>query len=633
MILGEAPFRQLSSIRTLFGGQLMPRVVLFVTTLCLLALANAPPAHADEGPFKGLDDYIDQAIKEWEVPGLALAVVKDDRVVLSKGYGVRKLGETNPVDADTVFAIGSISKSFTAAALGLLVDEGKIKWNDPVSKHMPSFQLHDPYVSKEMTIRDLLSHRSGLNRHELLWYGSSLSRAQILERLRLIKPDWSFRSQFGYQNMMYLAAGELIPAVTRKSWDEFIEERFFKPLGMIESNTSITLLRRSRNVATPHHKVEDKVERIRWRNIDNIGGAGSINSNVLDMAQWVRLHLNDGKWDKKQLLSSAVVNEMRTPQTVIRLEGPTAKLNPHSHLAAYGLGWMIQDYRDRKLVHHGGGIDGMTAQLAFIPEEKLGLVILSNRSGSLLPTALTYRIFDAFLKAPQRDWSAEYLKLIKGAEELAKKARKKQEAERVKDTKPSLSLDKYAGTYKSDIYGEIKVTLEKSKEKGTEKLKGQFGPSFVAELEHWNYDTFRTIPRDRTQGKQLVTFTLDAKGKVSHLRQGDDPNTDLVFKRVEDAKDKTPVILLSEDELKKFVGKYELKNPPVEVSIELVGGKLKAIVPGAPPLVLAPIKPTRFKLEDGPPGFIAEFHLAEGKVKSVTLTQPSQPELTFERKG
>jgi CubicO group peptidase (beta-lactamase class C family) len=609
----------------------MPRIVLVVTALLLLAAASAP-ARAEEGPFKGLDDYINQAMKEWEVPGLALAVVKDDKVILSKGYGVRRLGESIPVDADTVFAIGSISKSFTAAALGLLVDEGKIKWNDPVSKHMPSFQMQDPYVTKEMTIRDLLSHRSGLNRHELLWYGSSRSRGQILERLRLIKPDWSFRSQFGYQNVMYLAAGEVIPAVTRKTWDEIVEERFFKPLGMQESNTSITKLKRSRNVATPHHKVEDKVERIPWRNIDNIGSAGSINSNVTDMAQWVRLHLNNGKWDKKQLLSSAVVGEMQMPQTVIRMEGPTAKLNPHSHLSAYGLGWMIQDYRDRKLVHHGGGIDGMTAQLAFIPEEKLGLVILSNRSGALLPTALTYRIFDAFLKAPQHDWSGEFLKVIKGAEELAKKARKKQESERVKDTKPSLSLDKYAGTYKSDIYGEVKVTLEKGKEKGKDKLKGQFGP-FAAELEHWNYDTFRAIPRDRTQEKQLFTFTLDAKGKVAQLRQGEDPNSDLVFKRVEDSKDKTPVIALSEDELKKFAGKYELKSPPVEISIELVGGKLKAIVPGAPPLVLAPIKPTRFKIEDGPAGFFAEFHLADGKVKSVTLTQPSQPELTFERKG
>ncbi len=321
------------------------------------------------------------------------------RVVLcSAVLVILVLSTPSPARADE-----SISKSFTAAALGMLVDEGKIKWDDPVSKHMPRFQMHDPYASKEMTIRDLLSHRSGLARHELIWYASGLSRDQVLERLRQIKPDWSFRSKFGYQNMMFLAAGEVIPAVTKKSWDDFVEERIFQPLGMKESNTSVMKLRRSRNVATPHHKIDDKVERIRWRNIDNAGGAGAINSNVTDMAQWLRLHLNDGKLDKKQLLSSGVVHEMQMPQTVIRVEGATAKLNPPTHLSAYGLGWMISDYRDRKLIQHGGGIDGMTAQAAMLPEEKLGLVILSNRDGALLPTALTYRVFDAFLKAPPHD--------------------------------------------------------------------------------------------------------------------------------------------------------------------------------------------------------------------------------------
>jgi CubicO group peptidase (beta-lactamase class C family) len=613
----------------------MTRLLLLVTAFSFLALTSPPPAHAAAGPpSQRLDDYITSAMKQWQVPGLAVAVVKNDKVVLSKGYGVRRLGETAPVDDQTIFAIGSITKSFTAGALGLLVDEGKIKWDDPVSKHMPRFQLHDAYSNKEMTIRDLLCHRGGMARHDLLWYGSSFGRDKVLESLRHVKPDWSFRSKFGYQNIMFLAAGEVVPAVTKKSWDDFLHERIFEPLGMSHSNTTITKLSQSNNVATPHQKIEDKMECIPWRNIDNVAGAGSINSNVADMIQWVRLHLNNGKWDKKQLLSSGVVQEMQMPQTVIRVEGAAAKLNPHSHLSAYGLGWMISDYRDHKLVEHGGAIDGMRAQAAFIPEEKLGLVILANSGGTALPTALMYRILDHHLAVPPKDWSAAYLKVMKAGEELGKKARKKQEEDRVKDTKPSLSLDKYAGTYKSEIYGEVKVTLEKNgeKDKSKQKLVVRFSSPFTGELEHWNYDTFRLIPGDRTQEKQLVTFTLDAKGKVAEVKLADAPDTDLVFKRTAD-KDKTPVIAMSENELKKFAGKYELKEPPVEISIELVGGKLKAMLPGTPGLVLAPVKPTRFKLEGGPAGFFADFDVEDGKVKSMTLTQPSQPKLTFQRKS
>src|SRR5262249_29857514 len=220
-------------------------------------------------------------------------------------------------------------------------------------------------------------------------------------------------------------------------------------------------------------KIDDKVQVIPWRNIDNIGAAGSINSNVTDMAQYVRLHLNEGKWDKKQLISSGVVKEMQTAQTVIPLTGATAKINPYTHLMAYGLGWMLQDYRGKLIVQHGGGIDGMISLLVMVPEEKLGLVMLTNRTGNGLPTTLMHRIVDAYLKAEPRDWSAEYLKTVKAADEMRKKVEKKQETERVKDTKPSLALDKYVGTYKNEVYNDVKVALEKG------KLVLTFGPHFV----------------------------------------------------------------------------------------------------------------------------------------------------------
>ena len=245
-------------------------------------------AQAADSLPKGFDEYIGQVVRDWKVPGLAIAVVKGDTVGFAKGYGVRKLGESVPGDEKTLFAIGSCSKAFTATALAMLVDDGKISWDDPVIKHLRDFQLSDPYATREMTVRDLLCHRSGLARHDLLWYGASISREEVIRRLRHAPMSTSFRSQFGYQNIMYVAAGQIISAVTGQSWDDFVKQRIFTPLEMTDSNTTTTVLGHAANVATTHEKIEDKVEAVLYRNIDNVGPAGSINSSVADMAQWMR---------------------------------------------------------------------------------------------------------------------------------------------------------------------------------------------------------------------------------------------------------------------------------------------------------------------------------------------------------
>ncbi len=442
------------------------------------------------------------------MPGVAIAIVKDDRVVFAKGFGVRELDKPAPVDENTLFAIGSSSKAFTATSVAMLVDQGKLKWDDPATKYLPGFQLFDPYSTRELTVGDLLSHRSGLARGDLLWYASEFDRAEVLRRVRFLKPSWSLRSRFGYQNIMFLAAGEIIPSVTGKTWDDFIRERIFTPLGMKSSSVSIKAFAGSNNVASPHSKIDDKLRPVPWRNIDNIAPAGSINSNVQDMAQWVRLQLSDGVYDGKRLLSAASIKEMQTPQTIVRLEGPRASLYPEAHFLTYGLGWFLSDYRGRKVVEHGGAIDGMRAQVAMIPEEKLGLVVLTNLHGTILPQALMFRIFDFYLGAPPRDWSSELLKVEKGLEAQAKAAEKKMESERVKGTSPSLDLEKYAGTFQSDMYGDAKVGYE------NKKLVLRFGPNFTGDLEHWHYDTFRVTWRDPMQGKGLATFRLNAKGKV-----------------------------------------------------------------------------------------------------------------------
>ena len=596
------------------------RQIISLIMLALCLPSGGRIARAQEAPGPAFDEYVNKAIKDWEVPGLAIAIIKNDRIVFAKGYGVRELGKPTPVDERTLFAIGSSSKAFTATSIAMLVDEGKLKWDDPATKYLPGFQLYDPYATRELTVRDLLSHRSGLERGDLLWYASAYDRDEVLRRIRYLKPAWSLRAHFGYQNIMFLAAGQIIPSLTGKSWDDFVRERIFTPLGMTSTSTSIKALAGSNNVATPHAKIDDKVEVVPWRNIDNIGPAGSINSNVIDMAQWVRLQLGGGVYQNQRLLSSGAIKEMHAPQTIIPLEGAMEVLYPEAHFLTYGMGWFLSDYRGRKIVEHGGAIDGMRAEVAMMPEEKLGVVILTNKNGTVLPQALMFKVFDGYLGGTQRDWSAEILKSFKALEGQALAAEKKAEGERVKGTSPSLSPEKYAGAYHSEMYGDARVTLENG------KLVAHYGPGFIGDLEHWHFDTFRVTWRDRMEGKGFVTFTLNSQGKIAEMKIKEIGD----FTRAPEKTEAVAGIALSEDDLKKFVGKYAMESPPVEISIEFVGNRLKAIVPGQPVYTLVPVATNRFHLDGAPEGFFAQFDMTGGKPKSLTLIQGSGPSFVLQ---
>jgi CubicO group peptidase (beta-lactamase class C family) len=598
------------------------RQIISLFMIALFLLAGRQIAQAQEAPGPAFDEYVNKAIKDWEVPGLAIAIIKNDRIVFAKGYGARELGKPAPVDEHTLFAIGSSSKAFTAASIAMLIDEGKLKWDDPATKYLLGFQLYDPYATRELTVRDLLSHRSGLERGDLLWYATAYNRNEVLRRIRYLKPTWSLRAHFGYQNIMFLAAGQIIPSITGKSWDDFLRERIFTPLGMTSTSTSIKALANSNNVATPHAKIDDKVEAVPWRNIDNIGPAGSINSNVIDMAQWVRLQLGGGVYQNQRLLSSGAIKEMHASQTIIPLEGAMQTLYPEAHFLNYGLGWFLSDYRGRKVVEHGGAIDGMRAEVAMMPEEKLGVVILTNKNGSILPQALMFKVFDAYLGGPQHDWSAKILKSFKALEELAAAAEKKAEAERVKGTSPSLALDKYAGPYQSEMYGDAKVTLDNG------KLVVHYGPGFTGDLEHWHYDTFRVTWRDRMEGKGFVSFTLNRQGKIERMKIEEIGD----FTRGPEKAEAAASIALSEDDLKKFMGKYAMESPPLEISIEFIGNRLKAIVPGQPVYTLVPVAANRFRLDGAPEGFLAQFDMLGGKPKSLTLIQGSGPSFVLQAK-
>ncbi|MGI9040396.1 MAG: serine hydrolase [Gemmatimonadales bacterium] len=579
-------------------------------------------AGAQARPLQGFDAYVSRSMAEWKMPGLAIAVVRNDSVVLLKGYGVKRLGAGEPVDERTVFAIGSSSKAFTALGVAMLVDEGKVRWEDPATKYLPGFQLFDPYATRELTVRDLLTHRSGLSRGDLVWYALDIPRDSILHHVRYLKPTWSLRSHFGYQNLMYLAAGQLTGRLTGKSWDEIMRDRIFRPLGMSSSNTSVNRLDRLPNVAAPHEEVEDTVRAVPYHNIDNVGPAGSINSNVSDMAQWVRFQLARGKVGGKPLLSAGAFDETHTPQTIVPLEGAWKLMMQDAHFAAYGLGWFLHDYKGRKIVQHGGNIDGMSALVAMMPEEKTGLVILTNLGGNFLTYALMYRVFDAYLKQPPKDWSAELLKGLEELEAQSKVEEKNREAQRVKGTSPTLAPQKYAGTYLDSMYGEATVRAERG------KLVLHYG-SMTGDLEHWQHDTFRSQWRQRHQGKTFITFGLDANSKVKEMEVEDVAE----FKRKPELADTTPAVQLAKADLPRYTGTFASASLPVTAEVQVVGDQLKLTVSGQPPYTLVPVTPTRFRLSgpaDMPAGFFLDYTMKGGRVIHLTLVQPEpQPAMTL----
>jgi len=596
-------------------------------TLSALAIAFAAPvALAQNAPLQGFDAYVTKAMQDWKVPGLAIAVVRNDSIVFTKGYGVRTVGKPEKVDEHTVFAIGSSSKAFTATLAALMVDEGRMRWDEHASQYLKGLQLFDPYATREITLRDLLSHRSGLARGDLLWYGSDLSRDEIVRRVRFLEPSWSFRARFGYQNIMYLAAGQAVASVAGKSWDDLIQERIFTPLGMRESNTSTRALAGLPNVASPHAEIDDTLRAIPWRNIDNIGPAGSINSTVTDMAQWVRFHLAGGKVNGKQIIAKAALDEEYVPNMVIPVSAQARAINPETHLQSYGMGWFLNDYRGKGIVQHGGNIDGMSAMVAMMPEEKTGMVILTNKNGTGLTGVVMNRVFDAFLGATPRDWSAEMLKATTAALATAQAAQKKVEAQRVANTKPTLALDQYAGTYADSMYGDAVIKLENG------KLHATLGKAFDGDLEHWHYDTFRANWKDRMAGRSMLTFALGADGKVSKL----DVQGITTFNRRPPKVDTTAAVVLASSDLMKFAGTYANAQTKFSAEVQMVSGALRLTVPGQPAYTLVADSPTKFRLT-GPPGmpagFFIEFTTSGDRVTGATLTQPSpMPVMALEKK-
>lgn len=483
----------------------------------LAAIAIAVPLGAQDATtaavVRDLDTYVPKALAEWKGAGIAVGIVKDDQLVYAKGFGVREVGKPGLVDDKTLFAIGSNTKFFTAVAAAMLADEGKLSLDDRITKHIPGFSLYDPWVTREFTVRDAMSHRSGLGRRgDPLWYGTGLSRDEIVRRVRLLPPNSSFRTEYGYQNIMFITAGQVLAAASGMPWDDLIDRRIFKPLGMTASNTSVRALRGQANVAAPHAFADARgAVPIAYREIDNAAAAGSINSNVQDMATWMRFILNGGAWNGATLLKPRTLQDITGPHSIpTRIVNDTMGLGRHFQLYALGIG--VSDLLGVKVLQHTGGIDGMLSFVAMVPERRLGVVVLTNTSPhNGLYTALGNKILVDLLGGPKRDWSAQVLAETNVAEQAAAKRLGDRIAARVPNTQPSRPLAEYAGTYRHEMYGDVTVAVENG------ALRVRYPEGLNARVSHFHYDTFNGRGDSSLLAGDMtwVRFELDAQAKVS----------------------------------------------------------------------------------------------------------------------
>ena len=498
------------------------RYRIWLARWAIIAACTLPQAVVAQEPYPGFDAYVIKSMQTSKVPGVAVAIVRNDSVLYVKGYGVLAAGSRTPVNAQTLFEIGSSSKAFTATAVAMMVSDGKMRFDDLIAKYLPDFKLSDPVASSQVTIRDALEHRSGIGRGELLWLDAGTSREDVLHRVRFLKPESFFRSRWSYQNIMYLAVGEAAGKAAGSTWDELIQQRIFTPLGMTSSVPTDRGLTNT-NFATPHTIEHDTVQVRRHFNAENIAPAGAIISCAQDMAQWLRFQLNDGVVGGKRLLSSAALRETHLPQMLIGAGGPG--VSEQTLFNAYGMGWIVQDFRHELVWQHGGNTPGMTTAVGMLPEKKFGVVVLSNMDHTQLSDLLMRYVFDRHLSAPVRDYIAE---AVVRASAQRRPSDTTTAPPHVKAVLP-LPLSAYVGTFADSLYGEATVSVQDGHLEFVHGL--QHGP-----LAYWNANNFRWSSNGSLVGSNdplaIIKFEVSADNRVTGVYYGLAPDVTLLGRKV-----------------------------------------------------------------------------------------------------
>jgi CubicO group peptidase (beta-lactamase class C family) len=571
-----------------------------------LASASSTAAAARDA-LAGFDEEVAAAMKTFAVPGLALAVVRDGRVVMARGFGVRGVDAKEPVTADTLFAIGSSTKAFTTFVMGELVDEGKLAWEEPVRTYIPWFRLEDPWASEHITPLDLVTHRSGLPRHDLVWYNNlGASREELVRRLAFLAPSADLRAKFQYNNLMFLTAGYLVETITGKSWEDAVRTRIFVPLGMTHSNFSVRESQRSDDFAQPYEEKNDVVRRMPFRVVTTIGPAGSINSTANDMARWLLVHLDGGEIDGRRIIKAATLDNIHSAHMTTGATSNEPEVTP----ADYGLGWFVNTYRGHIRVEHGGNIDGFSALVTLFPQDSLGVVVLTNLNGTPLPELIARRAVDRELGLERIDWIGKAAARRTAAQEATKEAKAKKDTMRVPGTKPSHPLADYAGTYENPGYGALTIAL------AGDHLDATFN-GITTPLEHWHYDVFNGgKAADDTFEDMRFNFRTDASGDIADVTAPFEPAVaDIVFAREPDAWMSDPA------QLERFTGNYELAGQLV--TVDLQGDALTLLVPGQPVYDLEPAVGGVFVLKQARVVRVRFITDRSGRVSAVELRQPN----------
>ncbi len=527
------------------------------------------------------DKIVERGLESLNNPGIAVAIVKDNEVIYAKGFGYRDVENKVPMTADTLMAIGSASKAFTTFTMGTLVDDGKLDWTSPVREYIPWFRLYDPFATERMTPRDLVTHRSGLPRHDAMWYNNyTASREEFVRRLAHLKPTADLRERYQYNNLMFLTAGFLIEVITDKTWEDAVRARILTPLEMKRTNFSVEDSQKDTDHALPYREYKDKIEKIPFRNISNIGPAGSINSSVNEMSHWLLVHLNQGKYKGKQIINPQTVLDMHLAHMPTGGTPTTPEITP----ADYGLGWFVDTYRGRRRVRHGGNIDGFSALVCMLPDVGVGIVALTNKNGSPLPELLARHAFDLLLESETKDWIGQTAQRIAKGKDMQKEAEEKKATRRITGTVHAHDMADYTGDYAHPGYGDLKVFLEEG------HLVFTYN-GITTPLEHWHYETFNAKrAEDPTFEDTKITFRTNVNGLVGTLEIPIEPTLEnAVFKKKPDGKYFNAAYLV------KFVGKYTLVNDTITVSLK--GDSLTLILPGQPEYDLVPVLGDEFILK------------------------------------
>lgn len=561
-----------------------------------------------ETKLENFDKVVNKALKDFNVPGVCIAVVSADKILYAEGFGYRDIEAKKPMTPNTLFAIGSTTKAMTVTLLGMHVDEGNLDWDKPLRNYMPTFQLSDPMISSRITTRDIVTHRSGLPRHDLIWYNNDeWTRAEVIERLAHLEMTADLRERFQYNNLMYMTAGYLAGQLSNKTWEEAMRERLLGPLGMVRTNFSVAQSQKDDDFAYPYRENDEhEIERIPFRTIDLIGPAGSVNSSVNEMSRWLIFNLNRGRVGEKQLINPATLSDIQSPHMTT---GETFD-RPEISQATYGMGWRIDTYRGHRRIAHGGGIDGFVTSVMLFPDDGFGLVSFNNGQ-SQISHLINQHAVDRILGLEGIDWLGDAKEKREKALQEIEEAKKKKESTRVAGTYPSHPLSDYSGEYENSGYALLKIVL-------TGDALSLIYNGIEAPLEHWHYDVWNGADTDGdpTFENRKFIFRSDIDGNIARVESMFEPQAaPIVFR-------KRPDMRLSDaNYLRGLVGTYVTKDN-TKFTVDLAGDGLTLTVPGAPTYTLVPDLNGRFVVQEARTVSL-EFVINDGETATrILIHQP-----------